>query len=30
VDLETVWDVVKRDIPRIRPFIKQIIQEYGA
>jgi uncharacterized protein with HEPN domain len=28
VDLQIVWDVVKVDIPRIKPQIKQILQDY--
>ena len=28
VDLEIVWDVVKRDIPKISPQIKQILADY--
>jgi uncharacterized protein with HEPN domain len=28
VDLEIVWDVVKRDIPHIRPQIQQILTDY--
>jgi uncharacterized protein with HEPN domain len=28
VDLEIVWDVVKRDIPRIKPKIKLILTDY--
>jgi uncharacterized protein with HEPN domain len=28
VDLQIVWDVVKRDIPQIKPKIAQIIKDY--
>ena len=28
VDLEIVWDVVKRDIPKIKPQIQQILNDY--
>ena len=28
VDLEIVWDVVKRDIPKIKPKIQQILRDY--
>lgn len=28
VDLQIVWDVVKRDIPRIKPLIRQILADY--
>ena len=28
VDLQIVWDVVKLDIPRIKPQIKQVLQDY--
>ena len=28
VDLEIVWDVIKRDIPKIGPQIKQILADY--
>ena len=28
VDLQIVWDVVKRDIPEIRPQIQQILKDY--
>jgi uncharacterized protein with HEPN domain len=27
VDLEIVWDVVKRDIPQIKPKIKKILDD---
>jgi uncharacterized protein with HEPN domain len=30
VDLEIIWDVVKRDIPQIRPHLQQILRDYGA
>ena len=30
VDLEIVWDVVKRDIPQIKPQIEQILKDYEA
>mgnify|MGYP001812666460 CR=1 FL=1 len=29
VDLEIVWDVVKQDIPHIKPQIQQILKDYG-
>lgn len=29
VDLQIVWDVVKKDIPQIRPRIQQILVDYG-
>lgn len=28
VDLEIVWDVVKRDIPQIKPRLQQIVSDY--
>jgi uncharacterized protein with HEPN domain len=28
VDLEVVWDVVKQDIPKIKPQIRQILMDY--
>ncbi len=28
VDLQIVWDVVKRDIPQIKPKIDNILKEY--
>ena len=28
VDLEIVWDVVKHDIPKIKPQIQQILNDY--
>jgi uncharacterized protein with HEPN domain len=28
VDLQIVWDVVKEDIPQIKPQIKQILTDY--
>ena len=28
VDLQIVWDVVKRDIPQIKPKIEQILADY--
>ena len=28
VDLQIVWDVVKRDIPMIKPKIKQVLSDY--
>ncbi len=28
VDLQIVWDVVKRDIPGIKPQIQQILKDY--
>jgi uncharacterized protein with HEPN domain len=28
VDLQIVWDVVKRDIPEIKPKIEQILIDY--
>jgi uncharacterized protein with HEPN domain len=30
VDLQIVWDVVKRDIPQIRPQVQQILADYEA
>jgi uncharacterized protein with HEPN domain len=30
VDLEIVWDVVKQDIPQIKPQIQQILKDYEA
>ncbi len=30
VDLRIVWDVVKKDIPQIKPLIQQILRDYGA
>jgi uncharacterized protein with HEPN domain len=29
VDLQIVWDVVKKDIPRIRPQFEQILRDYS-
>ncbi len=28
VDLQIVWDVVKRDIPQIKPKIELVLKEY--
>ena len=30
VDLQIVWDVVKQDIPEIKPHIQQILADYSA
>jgi uncharacterized protein with HEPN domain len=30
VDLQIVWDVVKQDIPEIKPQIRQILADYTA
>ena len=30
VDLQIVWDVVKKDIPQIKPQIQQILTDYGG
>ncbi len=30
VDLQIVWDVVKKDIPQIKPKIQQILTDYGG
>jgi uncharacterized protein with HEPN domain len=30
VDLQIVWDVVKRDIPELKPQIEQILADYTA
>ena len=30
VDLQIVWDVVKQDIPKIKPQIQQILADYTA
>jgi uncharacterized protein with HEPN domain len=30
VDLQIVWDVVKQDIPEIKPQIQQILADYTA
>lgn len=30
VDLQIVWDVVKRDIPEIKPKIERILMDYGG
>jgi len=30
VDLQIVWDVVKKDIPQIKPQIQQILKDYGG
>jgi uncharacterized protein with HEPN domain len=30
VDLQTVWEVVKQDIPEIKPQIQQILADYAA
>jgi uncharacterized protein with HEPN domain len=30
VDLEIVWDVVKQDIPTIKPQIQQILADYAS
>ena len=29
VDLQIVWDVVKRDIPQIKPKIVQVLSDFG-
>jgi uncharacterized protein with HEPN domain len=28
VDLQIVWDVVKRDIPQVKPQIQKILADY--
>lgn len=28
IDYEIVWDTVKKEIPRIKPLIEQILQDY--
>ena len=30
VDFEIVWDVVKRDVPKIKPQIQQILKDYES
>jgi uncharacterized protein with HEPN domain len=30
VDLQIVWDVIKRDIPTIKPQLQQILRDYNA
>jgi uncharacterized protein with HEPN domain len=30
VDLQIVWDVVKQDIPKIKPTIQRIIKDFGG
>jgi uncharacterized protein with HEPN domain len=30
VDLRIVWDVVKQDIPQLRPHLQQILTDYGS
>jgi len=30
IDLQIVWDVVKQDIPEIKPQIQQILADYSA
>jgi len=30
VDLQIVWNVVKNEIPRIKPIIQQILRDYGV
>jgi uncharacterized protein with HEPN domain len=30
VDLQIVWSVVKSEIPRIKPIIRQILKDYGV
>jgi len=30
VDFEIVWDVVKRDVPRIKPQVQQILKDYES
>ena len=30
VDMEIVWDVIKQDIPHIKPQIQQILRDYEA
>ncbi len=30
VDLRIVWDVVKKDIPQIKPLIQRILDDYQA
>jgi uncharacterized protein with HEPN domain len=29
VDNQLVWDVVKKDIPRIKPMVRKILDDYG-
>lgn len=29
VNLRTVWDVVKKDIPEIKPQIEKVLEDYG-
>lgn len=29
VDMQIIWDVVKQEIPRIKPQIQQILQDYN-
>ena len=29
VDLQIVWDVVKRDVPKIKPLIQKILTDYA-
>jgi uncharacterized protein with HEPN domain len=28
VDLQVVWDVIKKDIPQVRPWLEQILIDY--
>ena len=30
IDLQIVWDVVKQDIPGIKPQIRQVLADYSA
>jgi uncharacterized protein with HEPN domain len=30
VDLQIVWDVIKRDVPKIRPQIEQVLIDYES
>ena len=30
VDMQIVWDVVKQDIPKIKPYIRKILRDFEA
>jgi uncharacterized protein with HEPN domain len=30
VDLQVVWDVVRQDIPKVRPHLEQILKDYAG
>jgi uncharacterized protein with HEPN domain len=30
VDLQIVWDVVRQDIPQVRPYLERILQDHAG